>query len=222
MYSSNIWHNSYVPLWIKCGFMRFWTLCIVSFYFILFTFYATFQLFWSWGCSLLERAGQRSELELDSWVFYRTGNVDGVTCMMSCVSGSVMTFSSSGASSPGCRLNMETSRRDSRVIIPLTTSRGNRTRTDSQLKQSWIVAPAKALRLVTVINCAQSGSPSSTLMKFSLNFWTLFFFFDKCDVMSSFGLIQHVQTIDEWLFYYKKIKHAICPEHYLSRPDSCW
>lgn len=115
----------------------------------------------------------RSELELDSRCLnvLLTRNVDGFTWMMSFVSGSVMTLSSSGASSPGRRLNMETSRRDSRVIIPLSTSRGSRTRTDSQLKQSWIVAPAKALWSVTIINWGQSASLSSTLT----NCWLIWF-----------------------------------------------
>lgn len=68
------------------------------------------------------------------------------TCMMRLVTGSVMTFSSSGASSPGWSWKLVTSRWDRRVMNPVTASSGSRTRTDSQLKQSWIVAAAKALR----------------------------------------------------------------------------
>lgn len=83
------------------------------------------------------------------------------TCIMSLVTGSVMTFSSSGASSPGCSLKTLTSHWDRWVMTPLATSKGNSTSTDSQLKQSWTVAPAKALPRVAVINSVHQGHSAS-------------------------------------------------------------
>lgn len=64
---------------------------------------------------------------------------------MSLVKGSVMIFSRSGASFPLRMLKVATTRRVTWWRYPLTTSSGSRTSTDSQLKQSWTVAPAKAL-----------------------------------------------------------------------------
>jgi len=66
--------------------------------------------------------------------------------MMSLVKGSVMIFSRSGASFPLRMLKVATTRRVTWCRYPLTTSSGSRTSTDSQLKQSCTVAPAKALR----------------------------------------------------------------------------
>lgn len=67
------------------------------------------------------------------------------TWMMSLVKGSVMIFSRSGASFPLRMLKVATTRWVTRCRYPLTTSSGSRTSTDSQLKQSCTVAPAKAL-----------------------------------------------------------------------------
>lgn len=66
--------------------------------------------------------------------------------MMSLVKGSVMIFSRSGASFPLRMLKVATTRRVTWCRYPLTTSSGSSTSTDSQLKQSCTVAPAKALR----------------------------------------------------------------------------
>ena len=67
------------------------------------------------------------------------------TWMMSLVKGSVMIFSRSGASFPLRMLKVATTRWVTWCRYPLTTSSGSRTSTDSQLKQSCTVAPAKAL-----------------------------------------------------------------------------
>lgn len=67
------------------------------------------------------------------------------TWMMSLVKGSVMIFSSPGASWPPWMLKEATTSRVAWYRYPVATSRGSRTRTDSQLKQSCTVAPAKAL-----------------------------------------------------------------------------
>lgn len=115
--------------------------------------------------------------------------MDGFTWITSFVIGSVMTLRSSGASSPGRSLKLVTSRWDSRVMNPLATSRGNRTRTDSQLKQSWIVAPAKALSWITIIfrvSYPRAPPVSSTtqsdclLISFSLLWCNEYFHFDVC------------------------------------------
>lgn len=67
------------------------------------------------------------------------------TWMMSLVKGSVMIFSRSGASFPLRMLKVATTRRVTWCRYPVTTSSGSSTSTDSQLKQSCTVAPAKAL-----------------------------------------------------------------------------
>lgn len=69
-----------------------------------------------------------------------------VTWMIESVRGSVMTFSRSGASSPVWMLKDSTRRRVSLYRTPVAASKGRRTSTDSQLKKSWTVAPANALK----------------------------------------------------------------------------
>lgn len=61
------------------------------------------------------------------------------------VSGSVRTFRSSGASFSLLSCRTLTTACDSRLNNPLAASRGRSTKTDIQLKQSWTVAPEKAL-----------------------------------------------------------------------------
>lgn len=68
------------------------------------------------------------------------------TWMMESVRGSVMTLSSSGASSPVSMLKDSMMSRVSLYRTPVATSRGRRISTESQLKKSWTVAPAKALK----------------------------------------------------------------------------
>ena len=67
------------------------------------------------------------------------------TWMMSLVKGSVMILSRSGASRPPRMLKEATTSRVMWCRYPVAASRGSSTRTDSQLKQSCTVAPAKAL-----------------------------------------------------------------------------
>lgn len=67
--------------------------------------------------------------------------------MMELVRGSVMTLSRSGAFSPVWILKDSMTRWVSLYRTPVATSRGRRTSTDSQLKKSWTVAPAKALQV---------------------------------------------------------------------------
>lgn len=69
------------------------------------------------------------------------------TSMMDSVSGSVMTLSRSGASSPVWMLKDLIMRSVSLYRTPVAASRGSRISTDSQLKKSWTVAPAKALEV---------------------------------------------------------------------------
>lgn len=57
-----------------------------------------------------------------------------------------MTFRSSGPSSPLTMLKLSTNASDMSLITPVTASSGSNTNTDSQLKQSCTVAPAKALK----------------------------------------------------------------------------
>ena len=66
--------------------------------------------------------------------------------MMAVVSGSVMTLSSFGASSPDWMLKESIRRPVSLNRTPVAASRGRRINTDSQLKKSWTVAPANALK----------------------------------------------------------------------------
>ncbi len=61
------------------------------------------------------------------------------------VRGSVMTFRSSGPSSPVTMFKLSTTAPDMSLIMPVTASSGSNTNTDSQLKQSCTVAPANAL-----------------------------------------------------------------------------
>ncbi len=67
------------------------------------------------------------------------------TCIIRLVRGSVMTFRSSGPSSPVTMFKLSTTASDMSLITPVTASSGSNTNTDSQLKQSCTVAPAKAL-----------------------------------------------------------------------------
>lgn len=67
--------------------------------------------------------------------------------MMELVRGSVMTLSRSGASSPDSKLKDSIMRWVSLYKTPVATSKGRRISTDSQLKKSWTVAPAKALEV---------------------------------------------------------------------------
>ena len=67
------------------------------------------------------------------------------TWMMSLVKGSVMILSRSGASRPPRMLKEATTSRVMWCRYPVAASRGSSTRTDNQLKQSCMVAPAKAL-----------------------------------------------------------------------------
>lgn len=66
------------------------------------------------------------------------------TSMMDFVSTSVITFSRSGAS-PLSRWKESMMSLVTTYKYPVATSRGSSTNTDSQLKKSWTVAPAKAL-----------------------------------------------------------------------------
>lgn len=68
------------------------------------------------------------------------------TWMMDFVRGSVMTFSRSGASSPLSRLKESMMSCVSFNRTPVAASNGRRMSTDSQLKKSCTVAPAKALK----------------------------------------------------------------------------
>lgn len=65
---------------------------------------------------------------------------------MESVRGSVMTLSRSGASSPDWMLKESIKTWVSLYRTPVATSSGRRISTDSQLKKSWTVAPANALR----------------------------------------------------------------------------
>lgn len=78
---------------------------------------------------------------------------------MSLVKGSVMIFSRSGASFPLRMLKVATTRRVTWCRYPLTTSSGSRTNTDSQLKQSCTVAPAKALHGGVCVSVRGSPQP---------------------------------------------------------------
>lgn len=69
-----------------------------------------------------------------------------LTSMMESVSGSVMILSRSGASSPDWMWKDLIMRWVSFSRTPVATSSGSSTSTESQLKKSCTVAPAKALR----------------------------------------------------------------------------
>lgn len=84
-------------------------------------------------------------MSVGGYIQFKTADVD-LTSMMFLVRGSVMTFSRSGASAPvwiskESMISLVSLKRN-----PEATSRGNSTNTDSQLKKSWTVAPANALR----------------------------------------------------------------------------
>lgn len=72
------------------------------------------------------------------------------TSMMEVVRGSVMTLSSFGAFSPDSMLKDLIRMSVSLKRAPVAASSGRRISTDSQLKKSWTVAPANALKA----NCA--------------------------------------------------------------------
>lgn len=69
-----------------------------------------------------------------------------ITWIIILVSGSVRTLRSSGASSPVRSCSTSTTACDRRLSRPLAASKGRSTKTDNQLKQSWTVAPANALK----------------------------------------------------------------------------
>lgn len=70
---------------------------------------------------------------------------DALTWMMESVRGSVMTLRSSGEFSPLWMWKESMMSLVSLYRNPEATSKGSRTRTDSQLKKSWTVAPPNAL-----------------------------------------------------------------------------
>lgn len=143
--------------------------------------------------------------------------------MMSLVTGLVMTLSISGASSPGRSLKLLTNSCDKRTMTPLANSSGSRTSTDSQLKQSWTVAPANALQWVTVIICYQRSAISVInysqwllvnlfLRSSTCVWWNGYFSLDSvCEYYQKFNKL--------YLFYQTQIKpRAICWVTYIFMP----
>ncbi len=90
-----------------------------------------------------------------------------------------MTFKRSGASAPVWMLKESIISLVSLKRYPEATSRGNSTRTDSQLKKSWTVAPANALRFTESMTKPNFSEVSEKVLDQFLHYFYLKVFVHK-------------------------------------------